>query len=140
MAVREKSGNEILLEQLTKRVLQLAQEEKSKQASIKELDAMLFLKETSFDKSIDKLREDYEKRREALSVEIAPLERMRGTCLELKREIDSLKQKNLNADSDLKSAHGLLVASLLKSEASLQKRVAAIQATIEECKRKVAAV
>lgn len=140
MAGREKSGNEILLEQLTKQVAALSSEQKAKEAIIKELNEQIKIAERESASKIQMAKADAEKQVEALRKDIAPLQELKVSCEKLRNEVERLKQEKLDAVSEVKSAKNMAIkeadAVLAKSAAQLAK----IEHAINECKARVASL
>lgn len=138
MAGREKSGNEILLEQLTLRVTQLTHEQKAKEAIVKELNQQIIIAERESESRIEKAKIQADIEVSLLQKAVAPLKDLQATCDRLRKDIETLKQDKLIAVTEIKEAKSGAIkeadAVLVKSTGKLAK----IEASIEECKKKVA--
>lgn len=138
MAGHEKSGNEILLEQLTKRVSQLASEQKAKEAIVKELNEQIKIAERETAARVAKARDEAEREIAALTVAVAPLKELLATCDRLRKDIEQLKRDKVEAVTYIKEAKSGAIkeaeAVLTKSAAKLSK----IETAIDECKARVA--
>ena len=137
MAGREKSGNEILVEQLTLRVSQLLSEQKAKQAIIKELNEQIIIIERESAVRILKAKADTERELAILKVSVAPLESLKLECERLRKDIEALLQRKIDVMSDVKASKG---EAIKEADAVLAKsafRLSKIEAEIMDCKAKV---
>jgi chromosome segregation ATPase len=140
MATREKSGNEILLEQLTKQVASLSSEQKAKEAIVKELNGRIKIAERESAEQIKKYRADAEREIGELKASIVPLKELQATCEGLRQDIAVLKQEKIDAVTDIKTAKGVAIK---EAEAILSKsaaRLSNIELAISTCKAMVASL
>jgi uncharacterized protein YdaT len=138
MAGMEKSGNEILLEQLTKRVGQLASEQKAKEALIKELNEQIKIAEREMVARVALARDEADREIATLRVEVAPLKTLLSTCERLRQEIEQLKKEKNTAVTDIKTAKSGAIQEANSILAASAAKLGKIEHAIDECKRKVA--
>jgi len=138
MAGMEKSGNEILLEQLTRRVAQLTSEQKAKEAVVKELNGQIKIAEREAATRIADARDEADREIAALLVAVAPLKELLSTCERLRKDIEQLKKDKIAAVTDVKAAKGVAIQEANTILAALAAKLGKIEHAIDECKRKVA--
>jgi chromosome segregation ATPase len=140
MASREKSGNEILLEQLTKQVASLSSEQKAKEAIVKELNEQIKIAERESAEQIKKAKAEAESQISELHASIVPLKELQVACESLRNDIAVLKQEKINAVTDIKTAKN---TAIKEADAILSKsasRLANIELAISTCKKMVASL
>ena len=138
MAGMEKSGNEILLEQLTRRVAQLTSEQKAKEAVVKELNGQIKSAEREAATRIADARDEADREIAALLVAVAPLKELLSTCERLRKDIEQLKKDKIAAVTDVKAAKGGAIQEANTILAAFAAKLGKIEHAIDECKRKVA--
>jgi chromosome segregation ATPase len=140
MATEEKSGSEILLEQLTKQVASLSSEQKAKEAIIKELNEQIKIAERESAEQIKKAKAEAERQISELQASIVPLKELQATCESLRQDIAVLKHEKIDAVTDIKTAKGEAIKEADSLLAKSAARLSKIELTISECKAKVASL
>lgn len=138
MAGLAKTGQEILLEQLTVRVASLSSEKKAKESAINELNEQIKIAERESVEKIEKVRAETEREVSILRQSIDPLKVLQAMCERLRQDIAQLKRDKIDAVTYIKESKGGAIKeadSILSKSAS---RLAKIEAAIGECKSKVA--
>lgn len=140
MAVQDQTAQDVLLEQLAKRVGALAAEQKAKESAIKELNTQIKLAEADSALKIQAAQDAYQAKQLELEAAIAPFLELRHTCEQLKGEIAQLKQAKLDATAEIKAARGGAIKEANDALALANARLAALQTAIGACKETVASL
>ena len=137
-AVAQKSAQDILLEQLSQRVANLAGEQKAKESAIKDLNDRMKIADIELKEKLRDTEARYELRRKELETFIEPLEALKQQVPRLQAEIAQLKQQKIDAVSEVRAAKG---GAIKEFEARVEKssaRLAKIESAMQLCKEKVA--
>jgi chromosome segregation ATPase len=140
MAGMEKSGNEILLEQLTRRVAQLTNEQKAKEAVVKELNGQIQIAERETATRVAAARNEADREIAALRVAVAPLKELVSTCERLRQDIEQLKKDKIIAVTEVKEAASGEIKIAEARVAAAVLRLNAHEIAIQRCKESVASL
>ncbi len=140
MAGREKPGNEILLEQLTKRVTELTQERKSLESAIKELKEQVYITEKESLESITATRTLTEKKIAEIKEAVKPLQALQDSCHAIRQEIAKLKQEKIDAASEIKEARSAEIKAANAAVILAEARLGKLERAIADCKERAAAL
>lgn len=140
MPLREKSSEEILLEQLAIQVQKLSAEAKAKEAACKELNSQILILERNYQEKEALLQANYEAKKAALEQAVAPLVQAKDTVSQLLSEVARLTQARADAIAELKSSKNLEIHEANRKVTEATHRHQSILAAIDDAKTKVAAL
>jgi predicted nucleic acid-binding Zn-ribbon protein len=140
MAVAQKSGEEILVEQLSALVTSLRAEQKAKESAIRELNDQMKLAETALAMKFATVQAAFEKKKAELDAAILPLQALASQVDPLKAEIARLKTEKGEAVAAIRHAKGTEIQAADAQVAKARAKLFAIEMAMAACKAKVAAL